>query len=138
MASSLQPKILAFKQYSTTAIARGVAVKFGGVDAGDGSVESEVTPAAASTDQSIGICQNTNATVNAGDKVEVALPGGGAKALAHTTIAAGDLLVPYTDGSLQPTTGSGDRIIAVAMQSAVVGDIFEVMVVMGMATGATN
>lgn len=91
-----------------------------------------VTICGASTDDAIGIAQNV--TANAGDKCEVAVPGGGAKALAHGTINAGELVVPYTDGSLQPTTGSGDSVIGIAMQAAVAGDIFEVQVIRAVAT----
>lgn len=127
MASTLKPKIYAFKQGGATAIPKGSAVKMG-------ADNSHVSLCTASTDLAIGIAQS--ASTNAEDKIEVAMPGGGAKALAHGTVNVGQKLVPYTDGSLQPATGAGDQICAVALDSAVAGDIFSVVVQLSQAEAA--
>lgn len=117
MASSLRPLIQTYK--CDAAIAKGLAVKIG-------TDRAHVAYAAATTQESIGIAQG--ATTTAEDKVEVALPGGGAKGLAQTTIVAGQLLTQHTDGSLKPVGTAGDRVIAIAMEGAVAGDLFDVMV----------
>jgi hypothetical protein len=124
MASTLQPKILTFQ--ASGVIARGKAVKFVASNA------NKVAVAAAATDDVIGIAQNAVAD---GEFVEVAVIGGGAKALAQTTIAAGLLLVPHTDGALKPIAAANNRVIALAMDDAVAGDIFDVMVIACQATG---
>jgi hypothetical protein len=123
MASTLGPKILTFLSNGT--IAKGKAVKFVTANA------SQVVVGAAATDDCIGIAQND---VVQGDFVEVAVIGGGAKALAQTTIAAGLLLVPHTDGALKPVAAANDRVIALAMDNALAGDIFDVMVIACQAT----
>lgn len=129
MASSSHPKILLYKQDGATAIAKGVAVKFG-------ADSKHVTPCTASTDKRIGVAQG--ASTSAEDFIEVALNGGGGKGLAQTTIARGQMLVPHTDGSLKPTTGSGDSIVAQAMDDAVVGDLVSIEVVTAVATAASQ
>lgn len=125
MSSQSQSRYLTFK--ADGAIAKGKAVKIG-------SSREHVAVAAGNTDPCIGIAQN--AAVNAGDPVEVALPGGGGKALAKETITAGKLLVSNADGALEQTNADGDRVIAMAMEDAVVGDLFAVEVVACLATGA--
>lgn len=121
MAAYFPPNILAFN--ASAAIASGKAVT---LDA-TGKI---VTAANAATDKSVGIAQN--AVTAAGDKVEVAVGGGGAKALAGGTVAAGDLLVPTTGGALIASTTPGDRYVAVAMESAVVSDLFSVHMALGL------
>ena len=125
MASSSNQKILTFK--AGGAIAKGKAVKIG-------ADNQHVVVGAGNTDSCIGIAQN--AALAAEDLVEVAIVGGGAKALAKESITAGKLLVSNADGSLEQTNASGDRFIAVAMEDAAAGDIFAVEVVIGLATGA--
>jgi hypothetical protein len=127
MSSTSPQKILAFK--ADGAIAKGSAVKIG-------SDKEHVAKCTANTDASIGIAQNSVTTAE--DCVEVAIAGGGAKALAKETIAAGKLLVPNADGSLEQTNASGDRVIAVAMESAVAGDLFAVEVQVAVATAANQ
>jgi hypothetical protein len=112
MAATSKPRIIVFK--ADGAIAKGQPVKFG-------SDNDHVAAATAASDKSFGIAQN--AAVNAGDKVEVAIAGGGAKALAAGTISAGDFLVPAASGVVS-STNNGDRGVAIAMRSAVSGDIF--------------
>lgn len=121
MSSYAKPKVLGFK--ATAAIAEGKAVTLD-------STGKLVTASNAKTDLSVGIAQNAATAVN--DYVEVALPGGGAKALAGGSIAAGDLLAPTTGGALITTVTAGDRWIAVAMEAASSGDLFSVHVSAGL------
>lgn len=127
MASMIKPVIATFE--CDAVIAKGQAVKFG-------TSAKRVTPVTATTDLSIGIAQNASA--NVGDLVEVALPGGGAKALAKATIAKGNMLGHNADGSLQKLASASDKIVAQAFDDAVAGDIFQVYVLsaQGVATQA--
>ncbi len=118
MATSLAPKIQAYK--ADAAITKGMAVKLG-------SDFKHVAKGAAVTDDCVGIAQSTVTTAE--DVVEVAVPGGGAKGLCQTTIVAGTLLVSHTDGKLKPVATAGDRVIAVAMQDGVAGDLIDVNVI---------
>lgn len=123
MASSYKPSILAFA--AGAAITKGMAVKFGADD-------EHVVKGAAVTDDLIGIAQNDAAAAE--DTVEVALPGGGGKALLQTTVVRGNLLVSHTDGKLKPIATANDRVIAIAMASGVAGDIIPVHIVACQAT----
>jgi hypothetical protein len=122
MSSFQRPNMATFN--ASAAIAKGKAVT---VDA-TGKI---VTAANAVTDKSIGIAQGASVDDGAGNfnAVEVALPGGGAKALAGGSISAGDLLAPTTGGALIATTTATNRCIAVAMEDASSGDLFSVMVI---------
>lgn len=121
MSSYMAPKVLTFR--ASAAIAKGKAVT---LDA-TGQI---VTASNAVTDKSIGIAQNDASAAE--DKVEVALVGGGAVALAGGTISAGDLLAPTTGGALIATSTATNRYVGVAMQDAVVGDLFSVHVAAGL------
>ena len=123
MASHSEPRIYLFKH--TAAIAKGKAVKISGA-AGD-----TVVVGAANTDRCIGIVQNEASSSLEG--AEVALPGGGAKALAGEAISAGDYLCSHTDGRLVKVNAEGDHIIAIAMQDAAENDLFAVEVVVATA-----
>jgi hypothetical protein len=127
MASISNPRIQTYK--AGGAIALGKAVKFG-ADA------QTVVACEATTDKSIGIAQNP--ATQAGDYVEVALPGGGAKALCQGAIAAGKLLTSHTDGSLKPVAAANDRVVAMAMDSGVANDLIpvEVLICQGTAVEA--
>lgn len=114
MASIFQPNIQTF--VAGGVIVKGHAIKLS-TDDGKTVVECTDEP-----DKGFGIAQN--AALAAGDMVEVAITGGGAKALAQTTVAIGDLLCSHTDGTIKPTTTANDRVLGVAMQAAVAGDIF--------------
>jgi len=127
MASTKKPDILVLK--AGAAISKGMAVKFG-------ADFKHVVKSAAATDKSIGIAQNDAA--NAEDPVEVALPGGGAKGLCQTTVAAGKMLVSHTDGKLKPVAAANDRVIAVAMQDGVADDIIDTIVLIGQATATES
>lgn len=122
MSTYAQPKILAFLS-DTATIAEGSVVKVG-------SARTNVALAVTSTSLILGLAQSPVA--NAGDPVEVALPGGGGKGLCGSggSIAAGDFLTADTSGALVTTTTTGDRVIAIAMEAAASGDLFSVHVVM--------
>lgn len=118
MSSHGIPRALTFKA-GATGIVKGCAVK-GGAD------NKHVVVGAGNTDKLVGIA--LGAALLAEDKVEVALTGGGAKGLAGGTIAFGDLLTSDASGNLITTANAGDRVVAVAMESAVAGDLFSVEV----------
>lgn len=118
MSVMVKPLIATYE--ADAAISKGQAVKFG-------ASNKKVTPVTATTDLSVGIAQN--AAVNVGDLVEVALPGGGGKALAKASISKGNILGHNADGSIQKLANANDKIIAQAMDDASAGDIFEVLVV---------
>lgn len=121
MSSHAKPNALTF--IAAGAIGKGKAVTL----AADGKT---VTQCSSVTDKSIGICLNAPAAI--GDRVEVALPGGGAKGLAGGTISAGDLLAPTTDGSLIATVTATNRWVAIAMEDMVSGDLGSVHVTLGL------
>lgn len=125
MASSLAPKIVGF--LADAAISKGMAVKIG-------SDDKHVAKGAANTDSCIGIAQV--AVTTAEDTVEVALPGGGGKALLGESVVAGKLLVAHTDGTLVKANASGDKIIAMALEGGASGDLIDVVVAASMAAAA--
>lgn len=125
MASSVQRQLVAFK--ADAAISKGMAVKLG-TDA------DHVAKGAANTDACIGLAQND--VTAAEEPLEVAMPGAGGFGLAGESITKGKLLVSHTDGKLVQANASGDRVIAMALEDASSGDIFAVMVLAGVATGA--
>lgn len=125
MSSHSKSRVQTFK--AGGAIAKGKSVKIG-------ADREHVVAGAANTDGLIGIAQN--AAANAEDLVEVALPGGGAKALAKESITAGKLLTSNADGALEQTNASGDRVIGMAMEDAAAGDLFAVEVIVATADGA--
>lgn len=119
MASHSSPKIYAF--IADASVTKGKAVKVA-----SGYLAGHVRVGAANTDRCIGIIQNTPTA--SGDVAEVALPGGGAKALLGETVSAGEDLVSHTDGTLVKPNASGDEIIARAVESGVSGDLVSVEV----------
>lgn len=129
MASNSEPRILSFK--AGGAIAKGKAVKIG-------ANRETVVVCSANTDPAIGIAQGDISADDAaaGVRIEVALQGGGAKALASGSVTAGKFLVPSASGALEQTVAAGDRVCAMAMEDAVNNDIFAVEVVHLVATAA--
>lgn len=115
--SNFRPNIQTVK--CDAAISKGMVVKHG-------TDNVHVAKSAAATSSHIGIAQSSPTTAE--DLVEIALPGGGAKGYAGGTITRGDLLTSDSSGYLVSTTTPGDRIVAVAMASAVVNDLFDVFV----------
>lgn len=127
MSVMVAPKIATFE--ASAAIAKGKAVK---VD----STGKIVTACSATTDKGIGVAQN--AAVVAGDLVEVALGGGGAKALAKATINAGDILGINADGSIQKVASASDRVIGHALEDAAAADVFQMYVAVSQAVGTQS
>jgi|SRR4051812_41081155 hypothetical protein len=121
MASTTTPRIFSYK--AAGAIPKGSAVIFG-------ADSQHVTVATGPTTLIMGIAQS--ASTAAEDLIEVATNGGGAKALAGGTIARGDLLTSDAAGALVATTTATNRIIAIAHDAAVAGDIFAVEVAVGL------
>ncbi len=121
MSSHAPANVLTF--IASAAIAKGKAVT---LDA-TGKI---VTASAAVTDKSIGIAMG--AATTAGDIIEVALPGGGAKGLLGGSVSAGDLLAPTTGGALIATTSATNRWIAVAMEDGATNDLASVHVSAGL------
>jgi hypothetical protein len=115
MSQSSSPRIYTFK--ASGVIAKGNAVKFG-------ADLEHVSICSAATDKIIGIAQSTSTAAE--DLIEVAINGGGAKGLAGGTVALGDLLTSDANGALIATTTAANRIVGVAMASAVAADIFAV------------
>lgn len=113
------PNVLTFK--ADAAISQGMAVKFG-------TDKEHVAKGSANTSDCIGICLTTGVTT-AEDLVEVAIPGGGGEALLGGSVSMGQELVSHTDGSLVVAQAAGDKVIAIAMEDGVSGDIISVQVV---------
>lgn len=120
MASYSSPKLVTF--LADGAIALGKAVKIG-------TDKKHVAVCTSTTDKPIGIIQT--AATAAEDTVEVAVIGGGAKALCQTTVAAGKLLVSHTDGALKPIATAGDHLVCKAMEDGVAADIIGVEICYG-------
>lgn len=125
MSSSRAPIIEVY--LADAAISKGMAVKMG-------TDFKHVAKSSANTNHHIGIAQS--APTAAEDQVEVAMPGGGAKALLSGTVAIGDFLTGHTDGGLVVCDGAGDVVIAQALQAGVSGDLINVQVVMFVASGS--
>lgn len=119
MASHRAINAVAFKS-DTASIAIGSVVKAG-------SDKSHVAKASAATDKAIGIAQSL---VEAAEQaVEVAMVGGGAKALLGGTVSFGDFLASDSNGALVATTTANNKVIAQAMEDGVSGDLIAVEVV---------
>lgn len=117
MASSIRPFIATYLVGGT--IVAGHAVKFG-ADA------KHVVECTAASDKAIGIAVGGSSTLE--DPIEVFRPGGGGKGICHTTTNLGDPLVAFTDGTLNVSASTGDRIIAYADDAGVAGDMIPVVV----------
>ena len=122
MASYSEPRILAFKAAAAQAAYKAVKA---------GADREHVAVCSAKTDKHIVIAQS--APTAADVTIEVAVPGGGAKALLGSGGASmGDLLAPTTGGELIVTTTAADRYIAMAMEDGAEGDVIAVEVVAGL------
>jgi hypothetical protein len=119
MAASLSPVINTY--LADAAITAYYAVKIG-------TDKSHVAVGAANTDKCIGIAQC--AATGAEKAVEVAMPGGGAKAKLGEAVSAGAYLVSHTDGTLMKANAAGDHVCAVALEAGDSGDIINVAVCM--------
>lgn len=122
MAVFSDPRMYTYK--AGGAIPVGYAVKFVTDD-------ETIVVGAANTDRCLGIAQGEpGSSASSGDDVEVALPGGGARAKLGENVARGDYLVSHTDGTLVKANAEGDHVIAYAMESGSSGDVIGVEVVM--------
>lgn len=93
------------------------------------SADGKVIKAAAATDKVLGVSQQT-ITAPSGQRVDVVMAGI-AEVKAGGTITRGDLLTSDASGqavTAAPAAGSNNRIIGVALVSAVSGDVFPVMI----------
>jgi hypothetical protein len=122
MSSHANPNALTFKAGST-GIVKGCVVK-------PGADNKHVLISAAATSKNLGLA--LGAASAAEDKVEVALPGGGAKGLLGGTVSFGDLLTSDASGNCVATTTPGDRYVAMAMEDGVAGDLISVHVITGL------
>lgn len=127
MASFIEPRRRTLLAGGT--IVAGHAVKFG-------ADSKHVVECTATTDKVIGIAENGTSTLE--DPVVVFSNGGGGKAIAQTTIALGKSVVSHTDGTLKPIAGANDKVVGVAMQDAVAGDMFEIDVAISQATATES
>lgn len=118
MSAIAMPNVLTFK--AGAAISKGMVVK-------PGADDQHILKSALATSKNFGIAMNDATTAD--DKVEVALPGGGAKALLGGTVAFGDMLTSDANGKCVATTTPGDRVIGVAMQDGVANDLIAAHVV---------
>lgn len=121
MSSIFPQNVLVFK--CAAAIVKGVVVK-------PGADKDHAIVSAAATSLNFGI--NQTLTTTAEDKMEVAMPGGGAKGLAGGTFYFGDLLTADSAGKLVATTTPGNRYIAMALEDAVAEDLASVFVCAGL------
>lgn len=91
--------------------------------------DGKVTLAGANSPDFIGFLQNTP---NSQGAAEIAVIGGGSKAIAGGTIEEGDRLTTDTNGDLVSiATGETKYACAIALQGAVDNDIFSVLVLAG-------
>lgn len=94
-----------------------------------GASDTQVVQGAAATDKLIGISDNLGQTV-VGDTLDVILDGI-ALVKAGGTIAFGDLITSDATGQAVVTTTASNRIIGVAMEAGVVGDLVGVRIAPG-------
>jgi hypothetical protein len=120
MAAHTEPRIYTF--IADASIAKGKVVKVA-----SGYTAGHVNLGAANTDRCIGIAQ-VEATAS-GQKIEVALQGGGAKGLLGEAVSAGEDLVSHTDGTLVKPNAEGDQIIARALEGGAANDLIAVEVI---------
>ncbi len=120
MAASSSPRIQTFK--SSAARAAFVCVKKGAND-------QTVAIASAATDKIIGVGQNVVAAIGSEFELsEVAINGGGAKIKLGGTVAVGDLVTSDASGFGVATTTANDRVVGVAMEDGVAGDVIGIEV----------
>jgi hypothetical protein len=119
MASYSTPRIKAFFQDGATAVPANVLVKL----STDGQ---HVTVCGASDVSAIGVSMNAGAS--AGDRIEVALQGGGAKLKLGTGGAALGGFLKAASGGVGVAGATGNFCAAQAMEAGVAGDIIGVEV----------
>lgn len=118
MASSLPVRAGTYLAGGT--IVKGHAVKL--------SAEDTVIECTANGDHSLGIAQSAATT---GQSVEVALPGGGGKAVLGEDVTIGASLVSHTDGTLVKVNATTDFVVAMATVAGSSGNTIGVEVLHG-------
>ncbi len=93
----------------------------------DVSNDESIVLAAAATDPIVGILVNLP---KAGKAANVQWLGS-CKVLAGGTITRGDKVTANSSGAAITTTSSGNTVVGIALQSAVSGDLFEVLLTPG-------
>jgi hypothetical protein len=93
-----------------------------------GADDTKVVQGAAATDKLIGVSDNLGGA--SGDTIDVILDGV-ALVKAGGTIAFGDLITSDATGQGVVTTTASNRVIGVAMEAAVSGDLFGVRIAPG-------
>lgn len=126
MASSSTPRIFSLK-------ADGAITAYTFVKAGS---DANHCAQAGLNDRPIGIAQN--AASAAGDKVEVAFPGGGAKLQVDGTVAASARLYSDASGLGKKCDGASKFIGALAMDAGVANDVIPVEVCVAQESVATD
>lgn len=109
-------------------IAARTIVKFGADD-------KTVVAAAAATDKLLGVTCDVDSS--SGDPTDVAVEGI-VPVISGGTITRGDLVTSDASGhavTAAPAAGANNRIVGIAMASAVSGDIFDVMIGLAMLQG---
>lgn len=123
MSSCTSPNIWAFKATADYSAKQFCAVIFGADD-------EHVTVASVAGARCMGILQNAPAAAD--DRAEVALPGGGGKAVLGTGGAArGNFLKVDANGALVVASTDKDEYCAKAMATGVAGDVIPVLIVQG-------
>jgi uncharacterized protein DUF2190 len=97
------------------------------VVAQDTSNDSAVVGATSATAPVVGILRN-KPKANAAALVRMT---GTSKVTAGGTITAGDRVTPTTGSKVITTTSSGNTVVGIALQAAVSGDVFEILLTPG-------
>lgn len=122
MASVSTPRIESFKATADYSAKQYCAVTFGADD-------EHATVQSSAGGRCFGILQNAPNAANA--IAEVALPGGGAKAVLGGTVTRGNFLKSDANGALVAAATDKDEYVAKAMASGVAGDVIAVEVILG-------
>lgn len=122
MASHSTPRIFGFKATADYSAKQFCALIFGADD-------EHVTVASSAGARCMGILQNAPSAADA--PAEVALPGGGAKAVLGGTVTRGNFLKVDANGALVAAATDKDEYVAKAMASGVAGDVIPVEVMLG-------
>jgi len=127
MSSYSAPRQAAFKTTDADAHAN-LFVKFGSAD--------DKVDVAGAGEKTCGV--GMNSPTAAGDQIEVALPGGGAKLTLGGTVTRGKFLKSDSAGKGVQVTAEGDLYGAMAMASGVSGDVIPVEVMNGTAHASAD
>jgi len=90
-----------------------------------GTGVNDIVLASAATDRIVGVLQEKPKT---GQPAQVAMLGT-SKVVAGGTIAKGDCITSNASGQAIATTTAGNTVIGIALETAVTGDIFEILLV---------